>query len=83
MLFRSYDLIQTVKTSTSNPALLVIASKADRFYYKSALKFVKESSNYLSAKFVEIPLGGHNLEVWHPYVETGLLWINEQSASGN
>ncbi len=82
-LTSEYDLIQTVKTSTSNPALLVIASKADRFYYKSALKFVKESSNYLSAKFVEIPLGGHNLEVWHPYVETGLLWINEQSASGN
>ena len=82
-LISEYDLITTIKTSASNPALLVIASKADHFYYKSALKFVQESSPYLSAKFVEIPLGGHNLQVWHPYVETGMLWINEQSANGN
>jgi len=82
-LIPQYNLMSSIKTSTENPALLIIASKADRFYYKSALKFVKESAPYLSAKLVEIPEGGHNIQVWHPYVETGMLWINEQSANGN
>lgn len=82
-LISQYDLLSSIRTSTANPSLLVIASKADRYYYKAALKFVKESAPYLSAKFVEIPSGGHNLQVWHPYVETGMLWINEQSGNGN
>ena len=74
-LSSKYDLIKTLKSSPTSLKMLVIASKRDRNSYASTQRFISRASNYISVKFDEIPNGGHNIAVWHPYVETGFLWL--------
>ena len=74
-LSSKYDLVKTLKSSPTSLKMLVIASKRDRNSYASTQRFISRASNYISVKFDEIPNGGHNIAVWHPYVETGFLWL--------
>jgi hypothetical protein len=55
---------------------MVIASLKDRFANSSAQAFMKSADPLIPIKYVPIPIGGHNIGVWKPFVATGFLWIS-------
>jgi S-formylglutathione hydrolase FrmB len=78
-LTNKYDLIATLKKSPSNQHLLIIASQKDKFTKAAAQNFMKDASLLIPIRYIPIPIGGHNTNVWKPFVSTAFEWINEQN----
>jgi len=74
-LASKYDLVKYLKRHTVNTKIMVIASVKDRFANSSAQKFMQGANALISIKYIPIPIGGHNIKVWKPFVATGFLWI--------
>ncbi len=74
-LASKYDLVKYLKRHTVNTKIMVIASVKDRFANSSAQKFMLGANALISIKYIPIPIGGHNIKVWKPFVATGFLWI--------
>jgi hypothetical protein len=75
-LSNHYDLIKYLRQDHRNTKLLIIASVKDRFTNYSAQKFMKSANSLIPIKYIPIPIGGHNIKVWKPYVTPGFLWIS-------
>jgi len=74
-LASKYDLVKYLKRHTVNTKIMVIASVKDRFANSSAQKFMQGANALIPIKYIPIPIGGHNIKVWKPFVATGFLWI--------
>lgn len=79
-LSSKYDLVKYLKTHASNTKIMIIASVKDRFANASAQRFMLGTNSLIPIKYVPIPSGGHNIEVWKPFVATGFLWISGANA---
>ena len=75
-LSNHYDLIKYLRQDHRNTKLLIIASVKDRFTNYSAQKFMKSANSLIPIKYIPIPSGGHNINVWKPYIAPGFLWIS-------
>jgi len=75
VLLDNYDLAKLVKAQSSNPNLLVMFSKSDKFSFSSMNQFIEKVGRSIPIKLVEIPHGGHNIKVWQPFVRTGFQWL--------
>jgi len=78
-LTNEYDLIATLKKTKSPIHLMIIASEKDKFTNVAAQNFIKSAANLLPIRYLPIPIGGHNTNVWKPFVSTAFLWINDQN----
>ncbi len=78
-LSTQYDLGHFLKYHQRNTKLMIIASIKDRFANSSAQQFMQIANPLIPIKYVPIPKGGHNIDVWKPYVATGFLWISRMS----
>ena len=74
-----YDLIATLKKVPSSVHLMIIASKKDKFTNFAAKNFMSEANGLIPIRYVPIPIGGHNTNVWKPFVSTAFEWINQQN----
>jgi len=74
-LASKYDLVKYLQRHTVNTKIMVIASVKDRFANSSAQKFMQGANSLIPIKYIPIPIGGHNIKVWKPFVATGFLWI--------
>ncbi len=70
-----YDLLKYLQKNPNNTKILVIASVKDRFANSSAQRFMLGANSLIPIKYIPIPIGGHNIGVWKPFVATGFLWI--------
>jgi pimeloyl-ACP methyl ester carboxylesterase len=75
-LSNHYDLIKYLRHDHRNTKLMIIASVKDRFTNYSAQKFMKSANSLIPIKYIPIPSGGHNINVWKPYIAPGFLWIS-------
>ena len=78
-LTTEYDLIAALKKSRTPVHLMIIASQKDKFTNKAAQDFMNSSASLIPIRYVPIPIGGHNTNVWKPFVSTAFQWINEQN----
>jgi len=74
-----YDLIATLKKVPTSVHLMIIASKKDKFTNLAANNFMSTASGLIPIRYVPIPIGGHNTNVWKPFVSTAFEWINQQN----
>ena len=74
-----YDLIATLKKVPTSVHLMIIASKKDKFTNLAANNFMSAASGLIPIRYVPIPIGGHNTNVWKPFVSTAFEWINQQN----
>ena len=79
-LIQQYDLINTLKASTNQIKLLAIYSAQNDFETKSLIRFQAKIGDLIPLKTIEIPEGGHNIQVWRPYVYTGFEWISNANS---
>ena len=75
-LTKRYDLIYYLKHHRRNTQIMVIASVKDHFANNSAQRFMQGANPFITIKYIPIPMGGHNIEVWKPFVAPGFLWIS-------
>jgi len=75
-LTKRYDLIYYLKHHRRNTQIMVIASVKDRFANSSAQRFMRGANPFITIKYIPIPMGGHNIEVWKPFVAPGFLWLS-------
>ncbi len=80
VLMGDYDLAKIVKGQATNPDLLIMYSKSDKFSFSSMNKFIAGVGTSIPIKLVEIPHGGHNIKIWQPFVQTGFNWLAQLSA---
>ena len=73
-LTQKYDLVKTAKSTFSNPPILIIYSSQDRFSFDQMKKFTSAVKGYVSTPIITIPQGGHNIQVWKPYIGSGFIW---------
>ena len=78
-LTKRYDLINYLKFHRRNTQIMVIASVKDRFANNSAQRFMRGANPLITIKYIPIPMGGHNIEVWKPFVAPGFLWLSGAS----
>lgn len=78
-LGEKYDLVKAIKSGSSNTKLMIIAGVKDKFATKSARTFMDQVDNIIPIKYIPIPNGGHNIEVWKPYVALGFQWIDQKN----
>lgn len=71
-----YDLVAHLRQGPRNIKIMVIASLKDHFANSAAQEFMKSADLLIPIKYVPIPMGGHNIGVWKPFVATGFLWIS-------
>ena len=76
-----YDLIATLKKVPTSVHLMIIASKKDKFTNLAANNFMSAASGLIPIRYVPIPIGGHNTNVWKPFVSTAFEWINQQNTA--
>jgi len=76
-LISEYDLFNSITKSKNPLRMLIIYSKREKFSY-SSMNFVAKSGSLILIREVEILNGGHNVNVWKPFVETGFRWIADQ-----
>ena len=81
VLTAEYDIANSLAGTKNNLRMLIIYSKRDKFSYASMNDFVAKASALIPIKLVEIPIGGHNIKVWRPFVGTGFQWIADQKVS--
>jgi hypothetical protein len=74
-----YDLAKLLRTGQRNTKIMIISSVQDKFTHASALNFIAQAASLIPIKYVSIPHGGHNIDVWKPFVANGFLWINAQN----
>jgi S-formylglutathione hydrolase FrmB len=74
-----YDLISTLKKAPTSVRLMIIASKKDKFTNLAAKNFMSAANGLIPIRYVPIPIGGHNTNVWKPFVATAFQWINQQN----
>ena len=75
-----YNLVNAIKSGATNTRLMIITGVKDKFATKSARNFMDQVDNIIPIKYIPIPNGGHNIEVWKPYVASGFLWLNQKKA---
>ena len=75
-LSNHYDLVKYLKHGHTNTKLMIIASIKDRFANRSAQNFMARANPLITIKYIPIPSGGHNINVWKPYIAPGFLWIS-------
>jgi hypothetical protein len=75
-LSNHYDLINHLIAGPRNTKIMIIASVKDRFANSAAQQFMKSALSLIPIKYVPIPIGGHNIGVWKPFVASGFLWIS-------
>ena len=75
-LASQYDLVGHLRQGLRNTKIMVIASVKDHFANSAAQAFIKSAHLLIPIKYVPIPIGGHNIDVWKPFVATGFLWIS-------
>jgi hypothetical protein len=78
-LTNEYDLVATLKKSPTSIHLMIIASQKDKFTNIAAQNFMNAASSLVPIRYVPIPMGGHNTNVWKPFVSTAFEWINQQN----
>jgi S-formylglutathione hydrolase FrmB len=71
-----YDLIHYLQHHHRNTKLMVITSLKDKFANNSAQKFMARANPIIPIKYIPIPVGGHNIGVWKPFIAPGFLWIS-------
>ena len=76
-----YDLIAALQKSQSPIHMMIIASVKDKFTNKAAKEFITAASALVPIRYVPIPIGGHNTNVWKPFVGTAFEWMNQQNTS--
>jgi len=74
-----YDLIAALQKSKSPIHMMIIASVKDKFTNKAAKEFITAASALVPIRYIPIPIGGHNTNVWKPFVGTAFGWMNQQS----
>jgi enterochelin esterase-like enzyme len=79
-LSAKYDLVKVIKAGSTNTKLMIISSVSDKFAANSARTFMNQIDNVIPIKYIPISQGGHNIEVWKPYVGPGFQWLNQQSS---
>jgi len=72
-----YDLVAALKKQPTTVRLMIIASQKDKFTNAAAQDFMKSANSLIPIRYVPIPAGGHNTNVWKPFVGTAFQWINE------
>ena len=75
-LTAKYDLIAHLAHGPRNTKIMIIASVKDRFANSAAQKFMKSANSLIPIKYIPIPMGGHNIKVWKPFIASGFLWIS-------
>ncbi len=78
-LTSKYSLIRELKKSPTKVHLMIIASQKDSFTNRAAQEFMKSAALLISTRYVPIPIGGHNTNVWKPFVATAFKWIDAQN----
>ena len=78
-LTNEYDLIATLKKAPTSVHLMIIASQKDKFTNIAAHNFMRDASLLIPIRYIPIPIGGHNTNVWKPFVSTAFEWINQQN----
>ena len=78
-LSAKYDLVKVIKAGATNTKLMIISSVKDKFAANSARTFINQVDSVVPIKYIPISQGGHNIEVWKPYVASGFQWLNQQS----
>jgi len=78
-LSSQYNLISTLKKSQTSVKLMIISSRKDKFTDRAAKDFITAASTLVPIRYIPIPIGGHNTEVWKPFVGTAFQWINDQN----
>ena len=73
-LMQKYDIVNTAKSRFSNPPILIIYSSQDRYSFNQMKIFTSAVKGYLATPIITIPQGGHNIQVWKPYVGSGFIW---------
>ena len=58
---------------------MIIASQKDKFTNIAAHNFMRDASLLIPIRYIPIPIGGHNTNVWKPFVSTAFEWINQQN----
>ena len=74
-----YDLIAALQKSKSPIHMMIIASAKDKFTNKAAKEFITAASSLVPIRYVPIPIGGHNTNVWKPFVSTAFEWMDQES----
>jgi hypothetical protein len=74
LLSTQYDLISLAKNQFNNPPMMIIYSTQDRGSFREMKYFTSAVKGYVSTPIITIPQGGHNIQVWKPYVGSALLW---------
>ena len=78
-LSNEYDLVAALKKSRTPVHMMIIASQKDKFTNAAAQGFIKSAASLIPIRYVPIPIGGHNTNVWKPFVSTAFEWINAQN----
>jgi hypothetical protein len=71
-------LVKILASEKSNLKMLGIYSGQNDFETSAMMDFKNQVGNTLNLKTIEIPQGGHNIQVWKPYVYTGFQWLAAQ-----
>lgn len=74
---KQYDLIAALKSQPTSVRLMIIAGQKDKFASAAAKNFMKAAKSLIPIRYVDIPSGGHNTNVWKPFVGTAFQWINQ------
>lgn len=74
-----YDLIKALKKQPTTVRLMIIASQRDKFTNTAAQEFMRSAGRLIPIRYVAIPSGGHNTNVWKPFVGTAFQWINQSN----
>ena len=78
-LLSKYDLITALKKAPTGVHMMIIASQKDKFTNLAAKNFMSAATGLIPIRYVSIPQGGHNTNVWKPFVSTAFEWINAQN----
>jgi hypothetical protein len=78
-LSSKYDLVKVIKAGATNTKLMIISSVKDKFAANSARTFINQVDSVVPVKFIPISQGGHNIEVWKPYVGPAFQWLSQQT----
>ncbi len=74
-----YDLIASLQKNQTPIHMMIIASAKDKFTNKAAKDFITSASALVPIRYVPIPIGGHNTNVWKPFVGTAFEWMDQQT----
>ena len=77
-LTKEYDLVAILQSETSTLKMLGIYSGQNDSETRNMKNFRDQVGSTLNLKTIEIPTGGHNIQVWKPYVYTGFEWLAAQ-----